>query len=142
MAKILIVYWSTTWNTQSVAEEIEKVLAENWNEVSIFSWNDVSAEEIKNYDFSFIWSSTWWDWEIQDDMLDFVEQIKKEDLSWKSVAVFATWMTSFPQFCHAWEIIENSLKESWANIATEMFKIDWDVFGELENVSKWALEAI
>lgn len=142
MTKILIVYWSTTWNTQSVAEEIEKKLIEIWNEVTVFSWDQVKADKILNYDFTFIWSSTWWDWELQDDMVWFIESMKDKDLSWKKVAVFATWMSSFPKFCNAWNIIEKSLKESKATIVKEMFKIDWDVFSAMEDATKWAVEAL
>ncbi len=142
MAKILIVYWSTTWNTQTVAESIESELKNHWHEVSIQSWSEISPDKIKDYDFTFIWSSTWWDGDLQDDMLDFVDGIALNDITGQSVAIFATWMSSFPQFCKAWEIIENALKEAKAVIKTDIFKIDWDVDSELENVALWALEAI
>lgn len=142
MAKILIVYWSTTWNTQTVAEEIEGKLLDLWNEVNILSWSEISADKIIDYDFTFIWSSTWWDWDVQDDMVDFVEDILINDLTWKSVAVFATWMSSFPHFCKAWDTITNALKESNAEIKAKIFRIDWDIDNELENVWDWAVDAI
>ena len=142
MAKAIIVYGSTTWNTESVAEHIWETLTAAWHEVEIFSWDEVGAEKIKEADISFIWSSTWWDWEIQDDMIEFNDTIASQDLSWKPVAVFALWMTSFPQFCKAWEIIEESLDSAWAEIINEMIKIDWEVADELDNVWTWAMDSI
>lgn len=142
MSKILIVYWSTTWNTQAIAEHIQSVLFWSWNDVSIFNWSEISPQEIKNYEFTFLWSSTWWDWDMQDDMLDFVENLKSTDLSWVKIAVFACWMSSFPKFCHAWDIIEETVKSKWAILLWEVFKIDWDISDELDNAWEWAMKII
>ena len=140
--KILIVYWSTTWNTQTVAEHIETELSWAGHDVWLYSWAEVWPDEIKNYDLSFIGSSTWWDGEIQDDMIEFNDNIASTDLAWSKVAVFALWMSSFPQFCHAWVLIETALKESWSEVVNEMFQIDWDVWDVLDDVSVWAKACI
>lgn len=133
MANILIVYGSTTWNNQALAEWIEEVLTEEGHEVDIWTWSEFSPSDIKDYDFSFIWSSTWGDWDMQDDMVDFVEDLKEEDLSWTNVAIFWNWMSSFPKFCHAVEQLEEAAEKAWAEIIWDTFKVDWDVYDAMDD---------
>jgi flavodoxin len=140
--KVLIVYGSTTWNNQAIAEWIEEILEENWYEIQIWTWSDFSADEILNNDFSFIWSSTWWDWDIQDDMTEFDENLWNLDLKWKKLSVFSNWMSSFPAFCKSWDILKESAERAWAEVIWEIIKIDWDVYEEMEYIKKWALKNI
>lgn len=138
--KILVVYGSTTWNNQALAEWIEEILIEEWHDVELWDWTEFSASTVSDYDISFIWSSTWGDWDIQDDMSDFVEDLKMEELNWAKVAVFWNWMSSFPQFCNAVEQIENAVKEGWWEVIWESIKIDWDIYEFLDDVKDWARE--
>ena len=142
MAKVLIVYWSTTWNTETVADHIKETLEWEWNEVDLKTWTEVSPEQINDYDVSFLSSPTWWDGEIQDDMIDFVENLKTAPISWKNIAIFACGMSSFPQFCHAWDLIKEAAIQAWAEPKWEIFQIDWDVWDELDNAWDWAKKII
>jgi len=138
MSKILIVYGSTTWNNQAIAEWIEEILSEEGHEISIWDWSEFDASDVKDFDFSFIWSSTWWDWDIQDDMVDFVEDLRWEDLSWIKIAVYWNWMSSFPQFCKAADEIEKACIEAWAEMVWDSLKIDWDVYDAMDDAQDWA----
>lgn len=142
MSKILIVYGSTTWNTQTVAEEIESCLSAEGHEVTIDSWSNVVPKNLFNFNFTFIWSSTWWDGDLQDDMVEFVDELANQKMTWVKCAVFACWMSSFPHFCWAGHKIRNALIESQATVVWEMFTIDWEIGDELENAKKWALEIL
>ena len=142
MSKVLIIYGSTTWNNEALAEWIEEILTEEWHKVTIWSWSDHSPSEIKGYDFTFLGSSTWGDWDLQDEMADFVEALKEEELDWAKVAVFWNWMSSFPKFCNGADQIEEAAQDSWADLVWEVIKVDWDVYDEMDAVKDWAKEIV
>jgi len=135
----LIVYWSTTWNNQAMAEEIETYLREENDDcnIEIWTWSEYTAEDLNDYDMVFIWSSTWWDWDIQDDMIDLVDEIDSTDLTWAHCAVFANWMSSFPKFCEAWIKIKKALEKAWADVIWETFEVDWGVYDRVEDIREW-----
>lgn len=135
----LIIYWSTTWNNQAMAEEIENCLREENPDcnIEIWTWSEYVAEDLNDYDMTFIWSSTWWDWDIQDDMADLVTEIENSKLDTAHCAVFANWMSSFPKFCDAWKKITAALEKSWADIVWDTFEVDWDVYDRFDDLREW-----
>lgn len=65
MNKAVIIYGSTTGNTESTAEMIEIVLQENGMETAVKNAANTSVEELhKDNDLILLGSSTWGDDEI------------------------------------------------------------------------------
>jgi len=135
----LIIYWSTTWNNQAMAEEIETYLREEnpGCNIEIWTWSEYVAEDLNDYSMTFIWSSTWWDWDIQDDMADLVDEIENSKLDNAHCAVFANWMSSFPKFCESWKKITTALEKAWADIIWDTFEVDWDVYDATDDLREW-----
>ncbi len=141
MSKALIVFGSTTGNTESTAHKIAKAVAEQNIEATV---KDVSGVELKDfsnsYDVFFLGSSTWGDDEVelQDEFAEFYEHMVELDLSGKKVAVFGCGDSSYTHFCGAVDAIEEKVKELGANLVTSGLKIDGDPDDMNDEIMDWA----
>ena len=86
MNKIAILYGSSGGNTESVTKQIETLLN---NEVDIYNVDSVSLEQIKNYPYFILGTSTSGVGDLQDDWESFLPSFSKMDFSGKKVALFA-----------------------------------------------------
>ena len=86
MSKIGIFYGSTTGNTQTVAEKINKELA--GKEVNTIDVSSSNAGELKDYDLLILGSSTWGIGDLQDDWESFINELKSSEIEEKNVAIF------------------------------------------------------
>lgn len=116
-----IFYGSTTGNTESLAKEIASKLGVAASD--IFDVGKVSADKVGSYDRIVLGSSTWGLGELQDDWYGFVEQLKKENLGGKKVALFGCGdSSSYPDtFCDAVGLIHEEL---WGSGCTFVGAID------------------
>ena len=121
MAKTLIVYGSTTGNTEMVAEQIMEHL-EAHNPV-MQDVADTNPEDFQNYEVIIIGSSTWDDGLLQTDFREFAEDLDI-DLSDKKVAVFGLGDASYPAFCEAASILEELVGKLNGELLIEPLKID------------------
>lgn len=112
MAKTLIVYGSTTGNTEMVAETILEHLEDH--DVTLQDVADTNPEELNDYENLVLGSSTWDDGLLQQDFRDFVEGLDL-DLSGKKLAIFGLGDSNYPEFCTAPEILE----ETFTNLGGE-----------------------
>ncbi|KUK79832.1 MAG: Flavodoxin [Microgenomates bacterium 39_7] len=121
MAKILIVYGSTTGNTEMVAEQIMDLLEESSPELQDVA--DINPEDFGKYDLLIMGSSTWDDGLLQADFRDFVNN-NELDLSGKKVAVFGLGDSSYPDFCEAATLLEEVVNKSGGELLLESLKLD------------------
>lgn len=138
MSKVLVVYGSTTGNTESVSEVIAKALTNGGHAVDVQSAGDVSAENLaEGYDAVFFGCSTWGDDEIelQDDFIPLYDDLDKAGLSGKKVAVFGCGDTSYEHFCGAVDVIEEKSESLGAILLGDTLKIDGDP--EADEVATW-----
>jgi len=126
MKNIIIVYGSSTGNSESVAD----LIAENVNgDATVYSADVATDELFAGADLVVFGSSTWGAGELQDDFQEFYDVFVDEAfLSGKDVAVFGLGDSeSFEDtFCEAANIIEAGLKEAKANITVPVLKVDGD----------------
>ena len=138
MAKIIIIYGSTTGNTEILSKFVEKGLRSSGVDVVIKNAEKAQPEELKDYDGIILGCSTWGDGELQDDFISFEEEMGKIGLDGKKAAVFGPGDSSiYPQFCKAVNILEERLKSCGAEIITDSLKIDGDVELKLEEAKDW-----
>lgn len=129
MSKALIVYGSTTGNTENVSETIEKVLKDGGVDVDLKNAADVTAAGLaEGYDAVLFGCSTWGDDEVelQEDFLPLYEDLDKAGLSGKKVAVFGCGDSSYTYFCGAVDAIEEKSTQLGAKILGMPLKIDGD----------------
>ena len=141
MSKALIVYGSTTGNTESAAEVIEKVLKENGIETNLKSVVTASVSDLKeDYDLILLGSSTWGDDEIelQADFAEFYEAMDGIALDDKKVAVFGCGDSSYTYFCGAVDAIEEKVRKIGGITIVDPLKIDGDPDDADEEIADWA----
>jgi flavodoxin short chain len=139
MSKVLIVYGSTTGNTEDVADTIGKVLERNGNNVEVRNAADVAVNDMADgFDAVFLGSSTWGDdsIELQDDFIPVYETLDTAGLKGRKVAVFGCGDSSYEYFCGAVDAIEEKSEELGANLLGDSLKIDGDP--DMDEVTAWA----
>jgi flavodoxin I len=114
MAKALVLYGSTTGNTESVAHTTAKAIAEEKIVTIIKEVGSVAPGEFDGpHDLFVLGCSTWGDDEIelQEDFSEFFEKMDAIDLNGKKIAVFGRGDSSYPHFCGAVDAIEEKNRE-------------------------------
>jgi len=142
MNKILIVYGSTTGNTENAAQMIEKVLLSKGLDLTIKDVSFISPKEIIDYDLLIMGSSTWGEDEIelQDDFSVFYDDMENAGISGKKVAVFGCGDSSYTYFCGAVDAIEDKVKELGGQLVVDSLKIDGDPDDAKAEIENWANE--
>lgn len=143
MSKALIVYGSTTGNTETVADMIESVLKAGGMDVDTKNAADVTADNLADgYDAVLLGASTWGDdsIELQEDFIPLFDDLDKAGISGKKVAVFGCGDSSYEYFCGAVDAIEEKSQQLGAVIVGTPLKIDGDP--EDTEVKEWAQQVL
>lgn len=138
MSKALIVYGSTTGNTEEVSAALAGAIKGSGNDVDVKSAADVSADGMaEGYDMVLLGCSTWGDddIELQDDFVDLFDDLDKTGINGKKVAVFGCGDSSYTHFCGAVDAIEEKSEQLGANIILDSLKIDGDP--DDSEVARW-----
>lgn len=141
MSNTLIVFGSTTGNTEGVAESVAKVFTAKSLPVDIKNASDVTADKVaEGYDMVLFGCSTWGDEdiELQDDFIPLYENLEQAGLEGKKVAVFGCGDSSYTHFCGAVDAIEEKAQQLGASIVMNSLKIDGDP--DDGEVAQWAEE--
>ncbi len=140
MAKAMIIYGSTTGNTESTAQTIAEVLAEQDIETTVKDVTSASMDDFdKDFDLFLLGASTWGDEEIelQEDFADFYEDMDSLNLNDKKMAVFGCGDSSYTYFCGAVDAIEQKVEDMGAVLVTPGLKIDGDPDDAEEDIIEW-----
>ncbi|PID77664.1 MAG: flavodoxin [Deltaproteobacteria bacterium] len=143
MSKALIVYGSTTGNTEAVAEQISGILEEKGIEVTLKNVTDATVDELGgDYDLTLLGSSTWGDDEIefQEDFEPFFEELGNANLKDKKVAVFGCGDSSYEFFCGAVDKLDEKLTDMGAKQVNEGLRIDGDPSEASSEIDGWAAD--
>lgn len=141
MSNALIVFGSTTGNTESVADTISEVLNGKGVTAKVQNVADVSVSSLANgNDIILFGCSTWGDddIELQDDFIPVYEDLEEAGLKGKKVAVFGCGDSSYTHFCGAVDAIEEKAVALGADIVVDSLKIDGDP--SRSEVEGWANE--
>ncbi|WP_027178847.1 flavodoxin [Maridesulfovibrio bastinii] len=141
MSKALIVFGSTTGNTESVADILSEVLEKKGIDTELKNAADVSAASLSDgKDIILFGCSTWGDDEIelQDDFIPLYDDLEQAGLKEKKVAVFGCGDSSYTYFCGAVDAIEEKAGKLGADIVVDSLKIDGDP--SRSEVESWAEE--
>lgn len=134
--KVAIIYGSTTGTTESAAELIAEKLP---YDVTVTNVSKANPELVSAADLVLLGSSTWGYGELQDDFLDYMDQINADNYKDKKVAVFGCGdAISFTDvFCEAVTIISEKLDQAGADLAFEPLKIDGSVDNNLDAIDQF-----
>ncbi|XPV74998.1 MAG: flavodoxin [Desulfovibrio sp.] len=140
MSKALIIYGSTTGNTEFTAETIEKALENKDFETTLLDVSDIEAKNVADgYDLILLGCSTWGEEtiELQDDFVPFFDDLEEAGLSGKKVGVFGCGDSSYEYFCGAVDAISEKAEELKAEVL-DTLKIDGDP--DADEITQWAEE--
>ena len=144
MSKALIVYGSTTGNTEMVAKQIGDILLNKGHDVTVKDVAESKVDELGNgYDITILGSSTWGEDEIefQEDFEPFYEEMnQKGDLKGKKVALFGCGDTSYEYFCGAVDKLEELMVTLGADVVAMALRIDGDPDDSGREIEEWADE--
>lgn len=127
MEKALIVYGSTSGNTEAVAKVVAKTLEDEGLEVALRDAARVKAPGLaEGYDLVLLGCSTWGDEdiELQEDFIPLYEDLDQVGLAGKTVAVFGCGDATFPHFCGAVDAITEKALAVGAKVLDLPLKID------------------
>ncbi len=139
MKNVLIVYGSTTGNTEYVASHIEKSLTQEGFTVKNENADGVKAAGLcDNYDLILFGCSTWGDDEIelQDDFIPLFDDFDNINAQGKKTAVFGCGDSSYQYFCGAVDAIEQKLSSMGAEVL-DTLKIDGDPQSEKDSIDSF-----
>ena len=144
MAKAIIIFGSTTGNTEVLAQSVASGLEEGELEVTMSNVTTTKVDDLSNFDLIVFGSSTWNG--LHEDFEDFYQQMASLSLTGKKAAVFGPGdKENYPDaFCESVDMLEERLKQCGADIVTESLKIDRPLGEEMDEAAKdeaktWAL---
>lgn len=144
MSSALIIYGSTTGNTESVADIISTDLSKADYTIKKINVADVDVDILNEaFDLYLLGSSTWGDDEIefQEDFAPFYENMNGElKLSGKKFAVFGCGDSSYEYFCGAVDALEERLAKLGASLVCESLRIDGEP--EQSEINEWTQDVI
>ena len=141
MKKAMIIYGSTTGNTEEMAGIIKAALGEYDFEVVM---KDASHAEVSDMtseqDLVVLGCPAYGDEsvELQEDFQEFLEKWEGIRLDGKNMAVFAPGDSTYEHFCGSVDLLQDKLTALGANIVTEGLKVDGDPGISREEISEWA----
>ena len=144
MVKVILIYGSTTGNTEALSESVKEGLESSGAEVTVKEVSTSKPEEMNDYDGIVLGCSTWGAGELQDDFIEFEEGMKKVNLKNKKAAVFGPGDSEMYEdtFCEALDILEKRLKDCGAEIIIDSLEIDGDIeTAALEKAKEWGKQA-
>ena len=140
MNKAIVIYGTTTGNTEEAAGLVKRSLENRGFLVNIADVVNIGVEQVKEFDLVLLGCSTWGDGELQDDFWGFYEKMDSVNFSEKKTAVFGCGDSDmYPDtFCVAVDQIEQKLKACGAELVTDGLKIDGEVKDSEEEINTWA----
>lgn len=139
MSSALIVYGSTTGNTEYIANLAGRVLSDEGFTVTVSNAADVQANGLcKGHDLVLFGCSTWGDdsIELQDDFVPLFDEFEAIQAKGKKVAVFGCGDSSYTYFCGAVDAINQRLEGLGARVV-DTLKIDGDPQQEKDEIEDW-----
>ena len=145
MSKVLIVFGSSTGNTESIAQKLAELVNAGGHEVKLLNAADASAQNLADgFDAVLFGCSAWGmeDLEMQDDFASLFEDFDSMGLAGRKVAAFASGDTEYEHFCGAVPAIEERAKELGAVIIADGLKMEGDAANDPDAVASFAEDVL
>ena len=140
MSKAILIYGSTTGNTEQLKDSVESGLKSAGWDVTVKNVKDVDINEVKDYDLVVLGCPTWGDGELQEDFIDFYENMTEDIFKDKKAAVFGPGDSElYPDtFCEAVNMLESKLNECGAKIVADGLMVDGSVEAAAGEAEEWS----
>lgn len=141
MANVLIVYGSTTGNTEWVANEVKDVVKGAGHEVEVLNASKATADGLcKGRDMVVFGCSTWGqdELELQEDFVPLFEKFDQIGASGLKTAVFGCGDEDYTYYCGAVDAIAEKLEAMGSKVMGDKLKINGDPADTLSEIKSWS----
>ncbi len=139
--KILIVFGSSKGRTGRIAEILSDALAEKGLTTVLKNVFEARPEELLEYRYIVLGSSTYGQGDLQSDFLDFERGMDDLDLTGIKAAIFGSGNSRYAYYAEAVDILEAKVKIQGARLVLPSFRQDMMMESpEGEEVFQWAQE--
>ena len=145
MSKVLILYGSSTGNTESIAQKLAELIGAAGHDVKLLNAAEASADNLADgYDAVLMGCSAWGtdDLEMQDDFAPLFDEFDQMNLKGRKVAAFASGDREYEHFCGAVNAIEERAKDLGATIIAEGLKMEGDAMNDPDAVASFAEDVL
>ncbi len=143
MKKALIIYGTTTGNTEMIAEAIKQELDAAGFETGVREVTAASVEDLSGpQDVLLLGCPAYGDDEVelQEDFADFYVKLDGCELDGANFAVFAPGDSSYTHFCGSVDMLEEKMESMGGHKVAAGLKIDGDPSDENAAITGWARE--
>ncbi|MBU2552364.1 MAG: flavodoxin [Proteobacteria bacterium] len=141
MKKAIVIYGSTTGNTETAARWISYDPRAGRVETEVKNVTECSVEELDGkYDLVLLGCSTWGDEEVEprEDFEPFFEEMGQASLEGWKAGVFGRGDSSFTHFRGAVDAIEDLVAGRGGRVVVDSLKIDGDPKDSSDRIHEWA----
>jgi len=126
MGNILMLYASTTGNTELMAEDIVAYLENKQHQVIIktFDFDPIDVEELLDYDAVLVGTHTWDDGNLPYEVEDFYEELDEIDITGQIAGVFGSADSFYDNYGGAIDLIGVRLENKGATMVSHRLKVD------------------
>ena len=143
MIQVLILYASSTGNTEEIADLIEKYLDPTVCETTMenIEMGDMDPQHLLQYDGILFGTYTYDDGDLPFETDIFCDTLRTVDLTGKVVGVFGSGDTAYDEFCAAVDLMKAEFKNQNARVIQHSVKVDLSPDEEdLQSIKKLAEE--
>lgn len=143
MIQVLILYASSTGNTEEIADLIEKYLDPTVCETTMenIEMGDMDPQRLLQYDGILFGTYTYDDGDLPFETDIFCDTLRTVDLTGKVVGVFGSGDTAYDEFCAAVDLMKAEFKQQNARVIQHSVKVDLSPDEEdLQSIKKLAKE--
>lgn len=143
MIQVLILYASSTGNTEEIADLIEKYLDPTVCETTMenIEMGDMDPQRLLQYDGILFDTYTYDDGDLPFETDIFCDTLRTVDLTGKVVGVFGSGDTAYDEFCAAVDLMKAEFKQQNARVIQHSVKVDLSPDEEdLQSIKKLAEE--
>lgn len=126
MGKVLLLFASTTGNTELMADAIADQLLSHQHEVKIksFDFDRIDVDEILDYDAVLVGTHTWDDGDLPYEVEDFYDDLGDVDITGKIFAVFGSADSYYDSYGAAVDLIADHAKNLGAEVLPNRLKVE------------------
>ncbi|WP_298827814.1 flavodoxin domain-containing protein [uncultured Planococcus sp.] len=144
MIHVLILYASSTGNTEEIASLLEQHLDPKVYAVSLenIEMGDMDPQQLLQYDGILFGTYTYDDGDLPFETEVFCDTLRTVDLTGKVVGVFGSGDTAYDGFCSAVDLMKVEFKKHNAQVIPHSVKVDLspDEEEDLQSIEKLAAE--
>jgi flavodoxin short chain len=141
MSKALIIFGSTTGNTENMAGIVSNALESSGIETELKEVTEAAVADLTaDQDLFLLGCPAYGDdtIELQEDFEEFYEQLDEVNLNGKPFAVFAPGDSTYEYFCGSVDMLEEKMNALGGEQLVEGLKIDGDPDDEEDEIEAWA----